>query len=82
MELGSPKPKEGSRGENWARLSWVGSESSPAHVPHTELEKGQANKIEAMERCVGYSWPFKSGSGLLSLGKGWRRESVEEPLDR
>jgi hypothetical protein len=27
-ELGCPKPKEGSRGDMWAQLSWVGSESS------------------------------------------------------
>lgn len=32
---GSPTTKEGSRGENLALLSWVGSESSQAYTHHT-----------------------------------------------
>lgn len=59
MELGSPKPKEGSRGENWARLSWVGSESSQAHIPHTELEKVKLIKLK----------PWKDVWGIVGLSE-------------
>lgn len=82
MELRCLKPKEGNRREMWAQLFWVGPESSWVCTPHAELEKVKLIKFyETKGRCVGYSWPFKSSSGPLSPGKGWKWKGVEESLD-
>lgn len=82
MELGVLNPKKSAEGR--CGHNCPGWALNLHRFTHHTLCRKKVKLIkfyETVGRRVGYGWPFKSRSGPRSLGKGWRQEGVEGPLD-